>query len=74
MKQVKVKTDGALNKLSLDSCLDYFFGESQASPHDAIADAESLRRVSEEGAKCLGSGSLKDFLRKNSNLVKWWVE
>ena len=35
MREVKDAVNGNLTRLSLSACLDYFFGEKQASPHYA---------------------------------------
>lgn len=59
-----------LHNIRLESCLRYFFNESQE--HDAYRDAEDLRRVCEKAAKSIGKGSLRHYLEDNGHLIKEW--
>jgi len=56
------------NHPSLDACLEYFFNEKQASPHDALDDADDCRRICEHGAKELGYGSYQHYILYNYEL------
>ena len=67
----EVRNEGAnLPRLNLDSCLNYFFNENQEDPHNAYFDADDCRRISEQGAKQLGYGSLREFIVNNDDLLK----
>ena len=67
----EVRNAGAnLPRLNLESCLNYFFNENQANPHDAYNDANDCRRISEQGAKKLGYGSLRHFIDNNDDFLK----
>ena len=46
----------------LNSCMEYFFGESQPTPHNAINDAQCLKRLCEHYAEKLGYESFHDYL------------
>lgn len=72
MKLMKIVKDevsnGNLRRLTLNACLDYFFGEAQGQPHDGFNDANNCRRICEHGAKQLGYGSFQEFFHLNRNV------
>ena len=54
-----------LRKRSLDKCLDYFLGESQPKPHDALIDAKYVKKFCDVAAKRLGFENHAKMVKEN---------
>ena len=62
MEFVKLFPD--LRSKSLKNCLQYFCGESQVEPHNALDDAKACKNICEAGAKKLGHKNFKKYLKQ----------
>ena len=47
----------------LNSCLQYYFQESQPNPHNALTDAKCVKRICQRYSQTLGYESFADFLQ-----------
>ena len=69
MREIRNKGKyGNMERLSLESCLEYFYEIRQNVEHDALNDAEYCRRICEQGAKELNYGSLRHYFQSRTPL------
>ena len=53
----------------LNSCMEYYFQESQPTPHSGLSDAECVGNICQEFAKTLGYDYFEEFLQNNSQYL-----
>ena len=59
-----VKEFKDLKSKALKNCLQYFCGQAQKEPHDALNDAKACKNICETGAKKLGHENFKEYLEQ----------
>ena len=59
-----VKEFKDLKSKALKNCLQYFCGQAQKEPHDALDDAKAFKNICEIGAKKLGHENFKEYLEQ----------
>ena len=64
-----VKEFKDLKSKALKNCLQYFCGQAQKEPHDALDDAKACKNICEIGAKKLGHENFKEYLEQEKDFL-----